>query len=510
MAPNVKQFEITGAVLLKVSSKLRSVRIQAELRGLCDTRWETNIKLATKLESDNYSVTHSSRVFVQLVEVVYEGTVEVNVTGDTLALPFSFTLPRNGLPPTFSSVGGAIQYYIKCSMLFQEGLKLLIPKRILSIGDRLEVDVGIHSIPADTRLRVMHASLRPMAAYSNKSAGAHAIFPRPLAEINETFPLIHVNEPIVRRFHLEIDPELALASFESALISVKTIFRLHITLDDSETPNVAWEAPIVVVPLLNRWRNAQISATQQVNNSSPNIQRHRSNELIGSFRPSSQNAMSLPVNASFTGSSPSPTGPPKFGPRSDSFNALRGQQISSLRSPSQQVPVMARSKTARALPSSRTPSYPPNTQPQQPSLPPTYSTAIASGASKFDGLLVELDQMQQLTNRESFASASESDFSFYFSPQAVNVTNQHEAMAPRAAVQQESSSVASSISPSISWTSTEVSEWLKTLGATSELSAVFLQEQIDGAVLKALSEKELRNDLGVTQLGNSAQDSYGD
>ncbi|KAI9352870.1 hypothetical protein BDR26DRAFT_914334 [Obelidium mucronatum] len=311
---------ITGSVLLKTATKLKSARIQAELRGFCETRWETNIKLATKPESSSYKISQSGRVFCQLVEVVYEGTIDIT-TGERMSLPFTFKLPRNGLPPTFSSVAGSVQYYIKCSMLYQEPLKLLktsvdfeipvmvrmpeaakmallqspsqmahqvaasaekigysvqIAKRILAIGDQLEVNIMIQSTPEGTRLRSMNASLRPVASYANKdNYGAHAVFPRPLSETAETFPLVQVdsNEPVTRKLFLHIDPEIALASFESALISVKTIFRLQVTLDNSETPNVVWEVPVVVVAQpLAKTRARSLSEPPAVKQFAPSVQ----------------------------------------------------------------------------------------------------------------------------------------------------------------------------------------------------------------------------------------------
>ncbi|KAI9352868.1 hypothetical protein BDR26DRAFT_849985 [Obelidium mucronatum] len=291
---------IEAAVLLKVGKRLKYVRIQAEFRGYCETRWENGLKVATRPEASDYRITRSGRVFKQLVEVVYDSSnpIEPSPSGESHSLPFAFKLPRNGLPPSFENVGGAIQYYIKCSMLYQEGMKLLkssidfdvpvvvlmpeaarlkllqspsqmthqvassdekigysvqIPKRILSIGERLEVNVMIFSTPGDAKLRLFNASLRPVAQYmSPNNYGAHGTFPRPLAEVTETFNLVQVGdgaEPIVRHFFLDVDPAIALASLESPLISIKTVFRLQVTLDNSETPNSVWELPVVVLPV---------------------------------------------------------------------------------------------------------------------------------------------------------------------------------------------------------------------------------------------------------------------
>ncbi|KAJ3020352.1 UNVERIFIED_CONTAM: hypothetical protein HDU68_010224 [Siphonaria sp. JEL0065] len=290
---------VEGEVLLKVGKRLKHVRIQAEFRGYCETRWETNIKVATREESDTYKVQRTGRVFKQLVEVVYDeaAPIEPSPSGKSLSLPFTFKLPRNGLPSSFENPAGSIQYYIKVSMLYQEGMKLLkssvqvdvpvtvlmpetarlkllsapsqithqvassddkigysvqIPKRILAVGERLEVNVMIFSTPGDAKLRLFNASLRPNASYlSPNNYGAQGIFPRPLAEVSETFNLVKASqhEPIIRHFYLDVDPSIALPSMESPLISIKTVFRLQMTLDVSETPNSVYELPVVIVPL---------------------------------------------------------------------------------------------------------------------------------------------------------------------------------------------------------------------------------------------------------------------
>ncbi|KAJ3020354.1 UNVERIFIED_CONTAM: hypothetical protein HDU68_010226 [Siphonaria sp. JEL0065] len=115
---------LEGSVLVKgTPTKLKNVRIQVEFRGFCETRWETNIKLATQSESTSYPIIQSSKVFQQLVDVAFDGKIEL--LGEMQSYPFSFKLPRNGLPPSFESVSGAVQHYLKVSMLYQEGMKLL-------------------------------------------------------------------------------------------------------------------------------------------------------------------------------------------------------------------------------------------------------------------------------------------------------------------------------------------------------------------------------------------------
>ncbi|KAJ3208264.1 hypothetical protein HDU82_002719 [Entophlyctis luteolus] len=291
---------LEGAVLLKVGNKLKSVRIQAELRGYVETRWSViGGKLNEKPESESNKISRSARVFQQIVEVVYDSSDPIYPTaaGRSHSYPFTFKLPRNTMPPSYESFGGSIQYYIKCSMFYQEGMKLLkssvdfevpvtvtmprsallklisspsnmvhqgdvtadkvqfsveTPRRIVSIGETFEMYLRIISIPEGTRLRLFNASLRTVAQYLNQDGrGATAKFPRPLAEASETFPLIQVQEPLIRSLKLIVDKEIGQCSFESSLISVKTIFRLEIILSDSETPNISYEVPIVVLPALS-------------------------------------------------------------------------------------------------------------------------------------------------------------------------------------------------------------------------------------------------------------------
>ncbi|KAI9352867.1 hypothetical protein BDR26DRAFT_849984 [Obelidium mucronatum] len=293
---------LEGACVLSISSPLRNVRIQAEFRGFVETRWEGLNKLATKPDSPDYKVTRTAKIFQQLVDVVYDSKspLSPNPNGTPTSFPFRFRLPRNQLPPTFISVGGSIQYYIKCSMLYQEGMRILksnheievpiiilmpdsakirlyntpcqltqegpanadkvhytvsIPKVIVAVGENLEVNLDISSTPADTRLRTIQVSLRPIVSYVNVDRiSAHLPFPRPMSEITESFPLVQVGnggiESVKRKLFLEVDGTIAQPSFESPLISVRSILRIQITIDNSEVPNISKEFPIVVLPQL--------------------------------------------------------------------------------------------------------------------------------------------------------------------------------------------------------------------------------------------------------------------
>ncbi|KAJ3237830.1 hypothetical protein HDU81_008933 [Chytriomyces hyalinus] len=291
---------ISGAVMLRIGKPLKSVKLVGEFRGFAETRWETMTKLASKPEGPTYKVTRFGKVFQQIVEVIYDSKhpLSANENGSFTSLPFKFKLPKKNMPPTFEVTGGSIQYYIKFSMLFQEGMKLLrtnhefevpvtvympesaklkmikspsqftqdvlpsedkvgysleIPKRVVTVGETLEVNLTITKTPGDAKLRMVYATVRPVVACHNSDGIAgHVTFPRPLSEMTQMFPLVKVEsgEVVGRKLFLLIDPALAQCSFESNIISAKTAFRLQIVLDDSETPNVSVEVPIVVIPAL--------------------------------------------------------------------------------------------------------------------------------------------------------------------------------------------------------------------------------------------------------------------
>ncbi|KAI8617896.1 hypothetical protein BC830DRAFT_1111406 [Chytriomyces sp. MP71] len=293
--------ELSALALVGLSKSVRNVRIVAELRGVCETRWEYGGRLATKVESGNYKVTRNVRVFQQISETVFENKDGLAPTqdGSPLSFPFSFKLPKNQMPPSYGSPGGSVQYSMKCTMLFQEGMNLLrssyeidvpvqvyipesakinllasplavthrlddsadkvtfsvdITSRIAAIGDCIEVNVAITKTPGKTRLRLVNAALKLVGSYVKPDRTvAFAKFPRPLDDMSQLFPLPRIGgsegeHSIHRTIHLYVDPELAQSSIECPLISVKTVFRLEIVLDNSETPNIVYEVPIIVVP----------------------------------------------------------------------------------------------------------------------------------------------------------------------------------------------------------------------------------------------------------------------
>ncbi|KAJ3096541.1 hypothetical protein HK100_005539, partial [Physocladia obscura] len=297
---------LEGAVVIKFTQTLKNVRIQAELRGYVETRFEAgSMRLATRAENNQYKISSMRQIFQNIVEVVYDSKHPLipNPSGAPVSLPFLFKLPKNKMPASFNSYGGVIEYYIKCTLLYNEGIiqlirstqevevpviitmpkvaiyKLLnrssayslegngsdgkiqysihLPKRIVTIGDEVEVQITILSTPGNFKLRMMNAALRPVISYLNENnIAVQARFPRPLSEMSQPWsPQVKIGgsngiDPIVRRIYLRVDPELAQASLESSLISIKTILRVELILDSSETPNISEEVPLVILPKL--------------------------------------------------------------------------------------------------------------------------------------------------------------------------------------------------------------------------------------------------------------------
>ncbi|ORY39921.1 hypothetical protein BCR33DRAFT_853050 [Rhizoclosmatium globosum] len=263
------------------------------------------------VESNDYKVLKHSRIFQQSYDLVYESRDSVfpDPSGSPIAFNFKFKLPRNDMPPSFDHPAGSVIYTLKAIASFYEGrnfskttvelevpmtvimpesakLKLLeapnpmdtfvpatsgmcsyslqIPKTVLVVGETLVVNLTIGSTPENARLQSVSTSLNIAAGFStakttvgfnhsstNKEA-TFARFPRPVGEVLDTFPSLKVGgvggvEPVVRRYELYIDPEVALPSFGSQLIAINTIFRLQITTDDG-IPNVHLEVPVVVLP----------------------------------------------------------------------------------------------------------------------------------------------------------------------------------------------------------------------------------------------------------------------
>ncbi|KAJ3207946.1 hypothetical protein HDU82_003108, partial [Entophlyctis luteolus] len=261
------------AVMIQLWSKLSNVRIQAEFRGYIETRWEGLTSLAQKYESADYQVSTTGRVFQQIVQIVYESSGPLQpqkagallfhctpndseMTNREIEVPVEVSMPESAKLRFLRSQNHANQVIEAAKDKI--GCTIGIPRRFVTIGDTLEANILVQSTPPGTSLRTMIASLRPVIQYlSNpqhltQARGAQAVIPRPLSEVVENFPMVSIreeygSEALLRQFRLYVDPAIAQASFEAPLISCKTILRIQLTLDDSETPNISYEVPIVVL-----------------------------------------------------------------------------------------------------------------------------------------------------------------------------------------------------------------------------------------------------------------------
>ncbi|KAJ3067332.1 hypothetical protein HDU99_003562, partial [Rhizoclosmatium hyalinum] len=288
---NTPECTLEGFVLFKAAGTVKSLRIQTELKGTCETRWESSdpTKLATTGERSNYKVSKQKSVFQLNTDTAYESKEPLfpDPNGASIPVPFKSRLPYNDMPPSFDHPGGSVSYSIKVIATFYEGknftkslvdmevpitvkmpelAKLKLPKSVIEIGQEFEVNLVIASTPAFAKLLRFSAALHMVASFlpGKSSAGfnqpakpkvgaALASFPRPVAEYSEPFSPVTIGgnggvEPIVRRFTLFVDPDVAFASFGSQLITVKTIFKLLIFTDNSDQPNVDFETPVVLIP----------------------------------------------------------------------------------------------------------------------------------------------------------------------------------------------------------------------------------------------------------------------
>ncbi|KAI8843490.1 hypothetical protein BJ741DRAFT_704706 [Chytriomyces cf. hyalinus JEL632] len=582
---------LNAAVLLKLSDKLKNVRIQAEFRGYCETRWDSPGKPATKLDTGDHKVTRYGRVFQQLVTVVYDSSNPIlpNPVGGSNAFEFHFALPKSQMPPSFESPSGSIQYHIKCTMLYQEGMRLLksscdfeipvkvfmpeaaklkmlaapsqmfqqadqvsdkvsysvdIQRRILSIGQTLEVDVTVLSTPNTAKLRSINASLRSAISYLNpdQSVGVQTKFPRPLSEISMDFPNIQVGSvgaaPIYRRLYLNVDPLLAQASMESPFISIKTLLRLQFLLDDSEVPNVQYDVPVVVVP---RTR-AQIAEEQQEAAANLALQEKEAQERLASATTHDTTTTSTTrVNQNVAVRSASLSSGLSHGshPSTSTQSSHRRALSSSHRVPRTEIIVPASGMNTRQPSLSSLPSpamspmqisssndsrYPLTQSKSVPTLSHRTSKKEVNGIdlsrsssrrqdkNTFSYMLNELEAMELSLDSERQPS--------------LPATNSYESLTQ----QGKSSSVQSSPSmrgaapvdiltgrsrsggsralhdfseygPVGEWSNTVVCDALRRLGGSVSVVQSFSDNQIDGSVLLSLSEEDLRSELGVNEAG---------
>ncbi|KAJ1545579.1 hypothetical protein HK405_007829, partial [Cladochytrium tenue] len=290
---------VCAAVRLRASRPLRDAKIVVELRGFTDTKWVNG----KPVERDGQTNTVGEppvrlvKKFLQLVEVVKEKETLEPVEFGELTFPFKINLPKSGLPPSYSDKTSSITYHFKTTLSYQDGMRLLkthreietpvtvlmpeaarsrlllsnqtplvhqadptdakcgyaihLPIRVVRPGEVVTADVELHSTPAGSKIRLISASLRSTKEYLGAENRAALVkFPRPLSEASENIgaAVPSRSQALTRRFTLIVDKDIAQPSLESPLISIKTFFRLEVVLDTSETPNVAIEVPLVVIP----------------------------------------------------------------------------------------------------------------------------------------------------------------------------------------------------------------------------------------------------------------------
>ncbi|KAJ3061311.1 polar growth protein [Podochytrium sp. JEL0797] len=579
---------LEGACVISVKKPLRNCRIQVEFRGYCETRFQGG-KVATAREGS--SITKVARIFQQQVEVCYDSHHPLSPTNSAaVSLPFRFKLPKKNMPPSFDSPGGSIEYFIKCSVLFQEGgLKLLktnvevevpvlitmpqvaiwnlmsapspttqqlagtfdkigftlhIPKRILTIGDSLELHVTIESTPGETRLRSMNAALRPAISYMNAEGfSVQSKSPRPLSEFAQAFPMVSLKplrtDPIVRRIYLQIDAELAKCSLESPLISVKTMLRLQMVLDNSETPNISVEIPIVVVPanregyqapggsihsssasiysvagngvLLARSNTLSSTAGSQQQQQEQQQQQQQQDSFLNVLSSPLQSPQRMYSQTSLSPTSPSSYFDPAPSPSPSTGSDLRHPPIPNNSRSGLPSPPMNRSgsraTTSMDIPRA-TATYqqfqqPPQQLQQRPAAEPQRSnTTLQQGdmATFLNELTVNEKSALSVTGPIKYDTANA--VPAYAAPTngSTNGSLRNAAGPTTGSTDRESVSSAFDTLPE-TWTVANVAEWVKGVGASPEVVQRFLDNEIDGAVLLTLSADDLKDELGVVAFG---------
>ncbi|KAJ3010064.1 UNVERIFIED_CONTAM: hypothetical protein HDU68_002356, partial [Siphonaria sp. JEL0065] len=410
----------------------------------------------------------------------------------------------------------------------------------------------LHTTPGDCKLRSMTASLRNQIAYTNQEQFAvQAKMPRPLSEMSQTFPMISVKpgitDPIVRRLYLAVDQDLARASLESALISIKTILRLQIVLDNSETPNINLEIPIVIIPANLEGYAAPGS---NVASSSASMYTVTTSPLMRATNPTP--SIRSADNDSFLNILSSPV----HRPQPETVTSTMNGSISSIPNPSHppsstrypfnapnvpvyDVPSMARSPSRATLDSQQAilinrttqdPRATPNSILQQQQQQYHQYQQFSSQQKQYPQQPKQqepypyLDAREEKRRLEAANSATAPNSAPAYSapvPTPVIPTNQPiytlpgnlngsiRSMSQRGGfnstramtdVASDRTSMRSGRSAGADWSYERVGEWARSLGASQEIVQSFIDNQIDGSILPTLTQEDLR-ELGVSQLG---------
>ncbi|KAJ1565443.1 hypothetical protein HK405_012344, partial [Cladochytrium tenue] len=232
--------------------------------------------------------------------------------GGQLVIPFKLACPTKGMPPTFADTSGSINYSLKVTVSYIEpgrllrsyretaaSVTVLMPRaeadrlsrsdkaspqlhrseptqarcgfdvrlstRVLRPGDSLVVDVCVFGLPKNTNVRILAASLRAVKLFFGPDNKNHQVrLPRPMDEASELFSSASGaasggasfstsgttpdGGELARRFTMVVDRAVAVPSMESPLISVRSFFRLEVVLDNTETPNVLADFPVIILP----------------------------------------------------------------------------------------------------------------------------------------------------------------------------------------------------------------------------------------------------------------------
>ncbi|KAJ3289091.1 hypothetical protein HDU79_004330 [Rhizoclosmatium sp. JEL0117] len=513
---------LEGAVLLKVESKLKSLRIQTELKGTCETRWENAnaTKLATKYESDSYKVLKHSRVFQHSFDLVFE-TKEVispDQSGAPVSFPMKFKIIGNDMPPSFNHPSGSVWYTLKVSASFFEGksfvkttvemevpvtiimpeaaklmllrspnpvdqsvvpssnvcgYSLQMPTTVVKIGETLQINLSINSTPDFGRLKGFSGSLHVAAGFT--SSNKEVMYARrQVGEYVEAFPLVKIGgnggvNPIFRTFELKVDPEGALASFWSQLIAVTNIFLLQIITEDSDTPNVHVEVPITVLP-----QPIDKAAAGESAPATPVVSTVFSTPVVSTpvVSPAPKPLPMQPVQpvqqSPSLVRSPLPSPPP--------YSTTATTPIQTMAQPVYQVP----------MPKSNPPTSP-ALSPKQP----------IQQLSPFEEQLAEL---QRLKDEQAKLSILLAEIQKLEMPQSRSLSQYDPSVLRARSVAEDTDSILSQ-EPTADWTVEMVAEWVKQKGASEEVVQSFKTQEIDGSILVTLTADDLRNELKVTALG---------
>ncbi|ORY48106.1 hypothetical protein BCR33DRAFT_58632 [Rhizoclosmatium globosum] len=476
---------IEGCVKLKAPKPLpRGAKIIAELAGMTSTYWTYGNKL--NLEGKDKTATVHTQQFQKLQVEVKSFADGLVPDGSVLKYPFELALPSNGMFPSFEGTGGRVYYTLKITVTWSEsllrattedievpvflfvpnngvnkllksvsrfnhevppsqekcGVSIRVPTTNFRPGDSVEADLAIYFTPF--KIRMLQVSIRSEVRYlgpSNKE-GIYK-FPRPLSEINESFALIKVNNgdpALTRKLVLLIDPTLAQPSLESPLISVKTRLQVNIVCDNSESPNITLQVPLMIVPLMSS------EDTQPLPDPS---------DLI--------NQLALP---------PSPmsiaSGSPRIIPR-DPLSLPRGQSFSLDQSP------LIRS-------------YSNDFQSSSP-VSPNFGPRRISEASMQQGLGV----------RTSFDGNASQSGSVPSSPTMSRTRSTRSSRgSPRVGYLDAIEAVKSELpSDPMSWTTQQVGMFVQATGAPEDVVQLFTGEDIDGSIFMSLTMEDLKTVLNI-------------